>query len=537
MPINRAQFDIEITGKDAGAKAIIKDTAEELKTVGKSAKEAGEEGEEGAQKLKKGLKESGEAAHEAGLSHHEVHQGLHLLSTAAGDALGPIGELTRMLGNPYIMAAAGATLAIKMLIEQHEKLIETTKENITKSEELHDIFDNAVRNATVNASNAITEFHQRLSEAGTELDRIGQKLINHIALTNAAATAAREVATAELALAQARIQAAELSGQITEPQGDLERRRAEEVSRSHQHEIEKAARDEETESKRHAANTYDASSVEATRKADAAASEKIRLDALNEAMPGLLKTAHEDLASFQGQANEARAKAEASGPRPSAELLDQAHNHMALAFAQPIVDREAKYAEAERLQKMVEGQKGVVANQEAKAAQYKREAEDADRLVKRLEAEAISHKNIAEALRAEVQQREALANIQDRAFQTSESDRHETSIIQRRNTLQEHINRGQATPDEQAEWQGANARGGEGSVAAEARRKIDEITRNVRMEGGHASAQEVAELKQLNDMLVGALENVYGTTTRTDGIVQALMSRVSNLESTYQTNR
>src|SRR5580658_5315766 len=43
----------------------------------------------------------------AGINHAKLHQGLRLISEAAGGALGPLGQLSHFLASPELIAGAG----------------------------------------------------------------------------------------------------------------------------------------------------------------------------------------------------------------------------------------------------------------------------------------------------------------------------------------------------------------------------------------------------------------------------------------------
>jgi hypothetical protein len=73
-------------------------------------------------------------------SAQEAREAFQLLRGSAADALGSIGELIHLLENPYLLAVAGATLATKLLAQELQSARENTGDQIKKSMELRDAF-------------------------------------------------------------------------------------------------------------------------------------------------------------------------------------------------------------------------------------------------------------------------------------------------------------------------------------------------------------------------------------------------------------
>ena len=154
-------------------------------------------------------------------SHKELHEALHLVKLGVGDALGPLGELAHFLGNPYIMAIAGATLAIKMLVEQHQKLHENTVKQITASHDMVELFKNAHAGAVRTAAESVAEFNRALEHQFDHLSAITEGLDKYNAASKQALEHDQARAAASQTLAEALIHAAVAQGTMTKSEGEI----------------------------------------------------------------------------------------------------------------------------------------------------------------------------------------------------------------------------------------------------------------------------------------------------------------------------
>src|SRR5580658_4447388 len=118
MPIDSADYKINIktTSDVSAAKAANNAMLELTKTAGETGK---------------GFEKAGESA-------HELHEKFHLVKLAAGEALGPIGELGHFLASPELFGIAIATLGIKSFIEHLQETAEQTRKNIELAQQYRD---------------------------------------------------------------------------------------------------------------------------------------------------------------------------------------------------------------------------------------------------------------------------------------------------------------------------------------------------------------------------------------------------------------
>jgi hypothetical protein len=104
------------------------------------------------------------------ISTHELREAIRLAKLEAGAMLGPLGELTHFLSNPYMLAIAGATLAVKMLAEQHKATREEIVKQIQASQELSDVWRASQLASLEKLADATADWNRKLLHARDSID-------------------------------------------------------------------------------------------------------------------------------------------------------------------------------------------------------------------------------------------------------------------------------------------------------------------------------------------------------------------------------
>jgi hypothetical protein len=156
MAIDRSEYQISIkTTADVSSAKAANDAMMEL------TKTAGQTGE--------GLDKAGESA-------HELHEKFHLVKLAAGEALGPIGELGHFLTNPALLGIAAVTLAVKTLIEHLQEAAEQTRKNIESAQAYRDFLEENHHKAMLDAAEDVHRWNLEMEHARDHVDQLGQAL-------------------------------------------------------------------------------------------------------------------------------------------------------------------------------------------------------------------------------------------------------------------------------------------------------------------------------------------------------------------------
>lgn len=559
MPANRAEFQVALTSKfDSEGIDAAKNSYAALSTQLKAMKadiEAAErsgvsvpaEAKQQLQNLEKTVENYGRVAHEAGASTHEVKEALHLVRDAAGDALGPIGELAHFLGNPYVLAAAGAIAAIKMLVEQHQALRDELEKNIAATRDIQESFAHNYTAAVNQATEATAEFHRTLARAGEVQNQFAAQLTERTALIHEQATAVSALAAAYREYYDANIQGAQLTGQMTGPEGHAAEEHARQQERAQTEQAERDSHAREVGEQRRQASDAQTASDEARDQAELRTPQRVR----NEASISDLQDEAERRKKTAGSTSESEDKAKAAallaGARPTAAQAAGVAGTLAAARAAHqagatgMVEGEA---EALDIEKRIEAYKkfdaaakahsnalGDVATSEQRLAEAKIKAADFDAETARLQTRAETLRTFAETTNRAADAAERLNQATEAAHGPVDRVQDATRQQQRRNYLIERHNNGQATPDEQAEYGGMTAQNPRQAIT-DAQRRIQAITTNVRIfEGGHVSAQEFTELQLLNDRMLGLLEDLL-TPGRSQDTIHSLTGRIADLEQT-----
>jgi hypothetical protein len=300
---------------------------------------------------------------------------------------------------------------------------------------------------------------------------------------------------------------------------DEERRKA----RAAEEAAQRGQAEEEIAFKRATARTAESDAKQADIDAQKAIADKPRLEAAVKDSGDLLERAKNNLQGLEGNLAEAKANGFAGQAVPAIRVgMDKGEldrRNMIIA-----ADEALKFAQGQ-----VDRQKAVIEDQEKRHSQLTIEEAQNEGAIERLTRRAIEMGRLADETKRAADEEERLQAIRDRSQSNIDAKADETALVRRRNALQEKINSGTATPDEQSEYSGATDTGVSHRIA-DTQRRITDIQNNIRLEGGRASAQEVAALVKLNDYLVGLLENVHGVTNRNESDIQSLMSRVQSLE-------
>jgi hypothetical protein len=448
------------------------------------------------------------------ISHREVHQAMRLVSQAAGGALGPIGELTHLLGNPYIMAAAGATLAIKMLIEEHQKLHDITVKNIEESRNLANAMRDAGENAARINAQHVADLANHFAHLQENVD-LATHAMEVFIKVNAATLASQEAnITATTTLIAAYIHEQEVLGHFNAPEAGFMTQHAENEEAKQKQREKEAKEQTDIDVKTQRANKAKQEGEEAQRLAtgltkgrrsdaqDALEAINAVVDSLSQKLPDLDKAANEaqaDLPTLRDAAASAQIAYEAqkrSGGDSSIAgfLAEKAAN----AFQDALGAIGAADSQRDSLEKAKRTQ-----------ARFEQDLKDID--------EEIAHqKQIADA-RLELF-RTTMEGIEDARrqlkqehddFTRDESTREETQRVKRRSALEEKKEKGAATPGELAELfgmtdSGPGAKKDLAAIVAKAKALAEALAKQ---KPADRSQDDLAQLHAYFDTMLGFAEN------------------------------
>lgn len=156
MGVERAKFELEVSAVKGDTSAIPAVAAE--------------------------VKHLGEAAHEAGLSHKEVHEGIELVSESAAGALGPIGELVRFMSNPEMLAAQGIVIGMTLLNEQFEQTIKLQAKMEDGLRAIKEATREAATSAAEHAAQEKGAFEQRIKHLDDERNLFNEAMQERLKL-------------------------------------------------------------------------------------------------------------------------------------------------------------------------------------------------------------------------------------------------------------------------------------------------------------------------------------------------------------------
>ncbi|HEX3716993.1 MAG TPA: hypothetical protein VH595_03420 [Verrucomicrobiae bacterium] len=488
--------------------------------------------EEQLGKLEDSAKKAGKSMEE-GVSGHEVRHGIHLTGDALAQLapqLGEIGRLAPMASAGLAFLAPAAVIeAVSMLNEQLKKTHEQLIENIKASQQMHDMFEDNLRAAVLHANEQLAAYRDTMTHLSEQQDRLSHSLQFNVQQVTANTEAITNLAKAQEALANARIESGVLAGVTSGPEAahmqDQERRRARATEEQAAHN--QAA--EEIALKRATAHTAQSESGKADAEAKQALADKPRLESAINDSKGLLDQAKKDMEGLKGALAEAKANPAAKMNLADYSGDDEASQAMYVRIAK--AQDDLNFA-----QRQVTRQEAVIAAQDKHHSDLTIEQAQNDAAIARLTMRAEKMKELADETARAADEQERLESTREHGQSNVDTMNDETARVTRRNALQQRINAGTATPDEQAEYRGATESGVSHAVNDTASR-ISAIENNIRFEGGHASAQEVREIVLLNDRLLGLLESVHGDTARQGDSIGNLLTRVQNLEARQNHDR
>lgn len=462
MPSNRAEFQVAVkssfdhTGTDAakGAYAALGEQLKQLQSDIANAQRTGvsvpQESLDQISKLENAIAKYGHAAHEGGVETHQVKEALHLVRDAAGDALGPIGELAHFLGNPYVLAAAGAIAAIKMLCDQQEALHENTKRNIEASTEQAEHWRNAFITAANEASDALNNYNIRLAHARDGVDLLAESQRNQTEQARQHAQAIEQAADAQERLVTALIHEQEILGRISSPEANAATQAAHRALRT----ARENAADEEAQT--NIDSRTDQAEAERMTGVHAAARLPAERAAAQHAatMAGGvdIETARANLAKANANLNQAVTNMTA----PDIGLMGRAAREGAL---DPNSNYDLKLKEIQDRELATAKSQATVAQnfldaQTSKLAQYNQEKSAAEANLSRDTELATAKQLLYESIMREVgQSRERLARTQSNRAGTDRSE-DQLALVTRRTALEEKRNNGTLTEAEANELAG-----------------------------------------------------------------------------------
>jgi hypothetical protein len=472
-------------------------------------------------------------------SHKELHEALLLVKQSAGQALGPVGELAHFLANPSVLAVEGATLAIKMLVEQHEKLRAEMEKNIQATREVREAFAGNYESALRQVAESTAQFQRALLHAGESENRFAADLSAQTALIQEQASSLTSLATARLALYQANIQGGLLTGELTGPEANDANEHARIQARQQQEEIDRATRQREIHNQLAAAA---AARTESNLLTDQATSQnrtdqRVRNIASVQDLQDEVERRKPNASATGELADRAKAEAVLLGPRPTAQQEAGANQQLLESVGQPgdvpaaaqnILTRAEAWKKYDLALKDHQTALEQVKKAEDLLAAAKVRQQDFDEETRQLQNRAVQLRTFAE-------ETERAARAQESLNEAMQSDRRQVDAIQdqtaqqtRRNFLEERHQHGQLTADEGLEYQGA--------FSAQPARDTAQITARIHqlenaIRAGRGNAEVFAELHRLMDSLIGLVENTLDAGERSQTLLHALESRVRNLES------
>ncbi|HEV7927140.1 MAG TPA: hypothetical protein VGR14_17430, partial [Verrucomicrobiae bacterium] len=543
MAVDRTEYQVAIkTTADTAPIKLSEDAIAQLTGKVKQADAAAQAAETTHINLADAIKKGGEHAKEAGLSHRELHEGIHLAGLAAADSLGPIGELAHFIANPYTAAIFGAIEATKLLIEQRQADRENTIAQIKASTELRDIFAENLRTAILHSQEALAAFDDTMMRVGDNQDRLGDRLKQNLDLLNATAASVKSLTTAEEELNQARVEGARLAGMITDPMANFADEQLRRQARAQQQQTEHEQGAATIAAKRGAAGEYQAESDANKSAADQAMRDKVARDAALADANTMLSNAKRDMPALQQALADARTNPALNSNLPSEALAQADPTGAAATQRARVLEAQRAY---QRADEAVKREKAVMDAQQETISRLTTEANLHDKDIEGLTQKAEHYKELAEQMRHAADEAERLQRATESGQAGLNATQDETARVRRMNALRAKHNAGTLTREEAVEYAGEtavptrdpfsrnpnNAQGHMQDLISSYQHRIADIQTNVRFrEGGHASPDEVAKLVELTDFLIGLMANQGAQQGRFQDQIEQLISRANNLE-------
>jgi hypothetical protein len=463
----------------------------------------------------------------------EMREQFHFLKLAIGDSLGPIGELIHFLSNPYLLAAAGAAMAIKMLVEQHEKLIENVKKNISLSQEMKDSFENVLRTAVNNATEAVANFHRTLSAVGSEEDHVAKEMASQISIIDARTEATKSLAAANRALQEVLIHAREDAGQISSPEAARELEIVRQQERRAQEEADHRKAAAEIQTKITAAAEHERQSAAAAAAADAARPESVRASQAVELAKAEKLRREGVLNALKEEEAAAQAKAQAAGGRPSDEEYAGRWNST-LNMAADIAHRKELYDKLDAIRKEESTAKGAVQAEEDTITRDSIQQKNIDAAIERNEKLAESHLAAAQAMREEALAQTALTAAHEQGQAQIDAMQDATERAKRIAELRRHQDAGTLTRDEQNEAGGIQYRGNFAEAARDMEARFREVQTNLRL--GTSGSDDQRRILDMLDWIIGFHEGGH-IPPNLESRIHTLEDRLRSMANSYNVNR
>jgi hypothetical protein len=484
------------------------------------------------------VKKVGESAKEAGPSHKEVHEAFKLAGIAAGDALGPIGELGHFLASPELLGVAGAVLAFKMLTEQMTATREAALKQLEAFTQFHDFLASNHQAAMIASEAQLHAWNLQLEHARDNIDTLTQAMERNIVRGQESLHNTADLISAQERLAEATIHAREVSGQTTPAGASEETRQAQEAAR-HAHE---AAEDHETQAE------IEAKRARAARTGGEIDSASNRLTGLredrrtgNEAI-GLADNRIEEMRQASEEATKAANEAKNNLAHPMSTLgaVDAARAIADPTFMSKKMGEleETAASSATTAETKKEELKTAIKHKAALEDQQKTVEEDIksqqDLITSR---NALRDKLIEEAAAAE----DSLRTRQAGRAEVENVDRQTDAVNRRTANIEtaQRVQSGRGTPAEQAQvgdWQAqagaASERGPQlGSDISSAIYRGQSVLSAIRGGGGRGNADQMAEVHQLLNSITGYLEGHSMQAQSQSGSLEDIRRRLETLES------
>ncbi|HEV7926679.1 MAG TPA: hypothetical protein VGR14_15070 [Verrucomicrobiae bacterium] len=469
-------------------------------------------------KVKDSAEKAGRAAHEAGISHKELHESIKLAALSAGDAIGPIGELGHFLGSPELLGVAGAVLAFKMLIEQMNASREAALKQLEAFTAFHDFLASNHQRAMLESAAQTHTWNLQLEHARDNVDQLTQALQRSIAAGQESLHNTNDLISAQERLAEAIIHAREAAGQIT-PAAASEQERQAQLAARHARE---AAEDQQAQA-----------DIAAKRgRAEAAGGEISDATGRVAGLRGDARDNNEAIGLADNRIEELR-KASEEATKAAEEAKVKIGKHE--AGTQAGADLRAKEAAAEQAKGMLETAIKHKADLEEQGETIKEDIQSQRALI-------TSRNELRDKLNEEADAAEQSLHSRQAGRAQVEAVDNQTDAVNRRAANEDMVRRvqsgrGTAAEGQQvAAWrdqaQSATESGPEGAGdASHALEQGQSILSIIQGQGGRGNAQQMAQVHGILERVIALLGNHSGYVQQYGPNLAELEARLSNLES------
>jgi hypothetical protein len=461
------------------------------------------------------------------VTHNELRESLHLVALSAGDALGPFGELVHFLANPYILAFAGASLAVKELVQQHKEAQEIMLKNIEASRDLKEIFEQGHRQAILEVADAYAKLALQQRHLFDDVNLLTEGLNRNIATLKDQKNITDNVIGAQESLAQAITKAQEAAGVISHGTAQTQELLGAEAAQRRRDQADDAEKQAEINAKR---NRASADQQEADVKKAEQLGKKADLERVTEELndaTALQASRERALGELKDAINRTEAEAKA-GPSalqigiPEGYPLQgdpQAYEKIKTGLQKHLDDAAKKATDA------YEKMKAGVQDEEAKVKQYQGEKEEIAKTIQSLET-------LIESRQKEQRELELAASEMEEALKRFRASRVEIESDQARTT---RTNEAAGTPGGKEEM-----RTPRGNLPQEFQRRADEANALFKMvtEGGHVlTADEANRILDMQDRIRALIAAWIASGHRVSGRMSQLEQEFEQLSANIANNR